>query len=221
MQFLRRTLMLLLFFVPSFLDVVSCNPQKSTIDIYNYDGEEFVLEHHIVKGRYEEYFFPEVDTSLEGYTFLAWLEVYDAVEFKILDELKEAENIHYLVRDTLPESYRQPLDKSYYPLIIKNEELVEFIETSPLSKVNVEVCFVFGDEPSKNNYTALLTDTYQDVLLGELEKEGYTYLGISKTYKSDYLETGLDDIELLNLEDRFVFDGYNRIYVYYEKTTNN
>lgn len=217
MNLFKKTFILLCYVIILFI-TTSCYPSEIIIDIYNYDGDEFILEQHIVKQKDQEFLFPDVNTELDGYTFLGWLEIKGTVEVKTLEELELMEDINYTVFDNPTKKQYEKVDLSYYPIIVKNEELSSFVETSKLAQVYIEVCFVLGDKTESKTYKALLTDTYDDVLLGELEKEGYTYMGVSKTYKSTYLETGLNNLELIDLNNQFEFDGYNKIYVYYENS---
>lgn len=228
---IRKMLMIFLIFVPSFLDMISCNPIKRTIQVYSYNGENFILEQSDTSGRYSEFIFPNVDTNLEGYTFLGWIQIeysYDEIyEFKTLEELENySSRLRYNIDEKLPvesETFH-PTSAYYYPLMVKNELLQKFFEESPLAEFRIQIVTIKGNQSNDRNIdyiTTRLNTTYQEVLKDYLEIKGYyNLIGVSDIDKENYLEEGFKEEELISLSDKIDLEhiySNEAIYIYFEE----
>ncbi len=233
MSKIYRGLILILLTMIPFLDVARCpyslkcdgNRKKtSSLVIYSYNGENFEVEHSkygIFKNTYlnlEEYNMP----TFEGYTFLGWYEIgiptggSKGFAIETFEDLEEY-GVDYELSKTLPNHILHSVE--LYPLMVKNDELVNFLETSPLALVNVTLYKVFKDHEESESFKGTLLDTYNETLKFNIEEEGYKLLGCSLSgYSYDYVIKNLnsDKFSFLNLEEKIEYTTNIRIYAYYE-----
>lgn len=219
-----KSLLLILLTIPAFLDIVSCKDKYSCkkqsyeIYVYSYNGEFFEKEfvqtevYRNTKLDLSEF----DDISLEGYTFLGWCEFYNKLDIKSLEDLLNNKNqmISYLNekinRSIFHNSY-------YYPLFVKNDELVNFLETEEIAKVKVTLYKVIVENTQTVKITGTLFDTYNETLKFDLDVDNCTLLGCTtQHYSYDYFKQNKDKITLLDMETQIKFTNELVVYAYYE-----
>lgn len=227
-----RGLILILALMPSFLDVISpsesckrsCrNYEKNpiTVQIYDYNGEvynQYLIQTNIYKNTVLD--FSEYDNpKLDGHIFLGWYLVQPHYQEKIhITTLEELEEQTGQIVEKLPT--RVSNDCMYFPLLINNDNLINFIETSKLAAVEVELRLVFPDKVDNTIAKANLHNTYQEVISFYLEQEGYTYFGCSDVnYGNDVFieKVNKGELELFDITKKLEYGTYFTLNIYFTK----
>lgn len=224
-----RGLILILALMPSFLDVISpsesckrsCRDYKKdpiTVEIYYYDGEKYQHEMSytdVYKNtllNLSEYDYP----TLENHVFLGWYRVSPHYQETIrINTLSELEEYPGQIVEKLPT--RVSNDCMYFPLLINEDELVNFLETSTLCEVEVEIRLRYPNETKNVIAKARLYETYEDVINFYLD-EDYEYVGSSITnyqYDSFVKNIGTENVEVFDITKKLEYNSYFTINVYF------
>lgn len=208
----RKIILLFLLFVPSFLDMVSCSNTTYYVQIYDFDGTNYSLEVNDVRGRYEKYTFNQDIKKLEGYKFLGYICIDRAFKDdeapKTIKDLETLlENGYYSTIYNLPEEHSVPGDVTFFPLYVKTEELDTFLATSPLAKMEVVIRYYLGNISSNAKevkVTALITDTYEDIINGLVEVDGYKFVGIGTVVDSNIFNNPSNSPYIVDQSELFI-----------------
>lgn len=223
-----KSLIIILTFIPLFLDVISpsesckrsCrNYEKDpiTVYIYDYNGEEYnqiTSQTNIYKNTLLN--FTQYDNpSLDGHVFLGWYLIHPHYQEKIIiSTLEELEEYPGQIVEKLPT--RVSNNSMYFPLLIQEDNLTNFLESSDIAKVNVEIRLRYPNETKNINVVARLYDTYEDVIKFYLDEE-YEYVGSSLTnyqYESFVKNIGTDKVEDLDTNIKLEYSSYFTVNVY-------
>ena len=227
-----KSLIIILTFIPVFLDVISpsdsckrsCrNYEKDpiTVYIYDYNGEVYnqvTSQTNIYKNTLLN--FTEYDNpTLDGHIFLGWYLVQPHYHEKItVTTLEELEEYPGQIVDKLPT--RVSNDCMYFPLLIQEENLTNFLETSKLAVVEVELRLVFPDKVDNTITKANLHNTYEEVINFYLEQEGYIYFGCSDVnYGNDVFieKVNKGELELFDITKKLEYSTYFTLNIYFTK----
>lgn len=223
-----KSLIIILTFIPVFLDVISpsdsckrsCrNYEKDpiTVYIYDYNGEVYnqvTSQTNIYKNTLLN--FTEYDNpTLDGHIFLGWYLVQPHYHEKItVTTLEELEEYPGQIVDKLPT--RVSNDSMYFPLLIQEENLTNFLETSDIAKISVEIRLRYPNETKNINVVARLYDTYEDVIKFYLDEE-YEYVASSLTnyeYESFIKNIGAENVNVLDTSTKLEYSSYFTVNVY-------
>lgn len=223
-----RGLILILALIPSFLDVISpsesckrsCRDYKKdpiTVEIYYYDGEKYQHETSqtdIYKNTlldFSEYDYP----TLDNHVFLGWYKVSPHYQQTIrINTLSELEEYPGQIVEKLPT--RVSNDCMYFPLLINEDNLTSFLETSRLCEVEVEIILRYPNETKNEIAKARLYDTYEDVIKYYLD-EDYEYVGSSLTnyqYESFIENFESENVIVLDTNTKLENSSYFTVNVY-------
>lgn len=217
-----KSLMIILFTIPAFLDVVSmkdrfsCKKQTYDVHVYSYNGEIFE-EEVALTGLYKNSVFDlseYEDVNLDGYTFLGWCNVRGNNYYKTREELLESGAPLYLTSKLASYTFG---NISWYPVLVKNEELTNFLETEEIAKVRVRLYKVIVENLETVEFTGTLLDTYEETLKFDIDVPTCTLIGCTTQYY-DYntFKKNIDKIELIDMDDVIEYTNEIVIYAYYE-----
>ncbi len=223
-----KSLIIIFTLLPVFLDVISpsesckrsCrNYEKDpiTVYIYDYNGEVYSVattQTNIYKNTLLN--FTEYDNpTLDGHVFLGWFLVQPHYQEKInITSLEQLEEYPGQIVEKLPT--RVSNDSLYFPLLIQEENLTNFLETSKLAVVEVELRLVFPDKVDNTITKANLHNTYEDVISFYLDDE-YEYVGSSLTnyqYESFVKNIGAENVNVLDINTKLEYSSYFTVNVY-------
>lgn len=224
-----KSLIIVLTFLPIFLDVISpsescrrsCrNYEKDpiTVRIYEYNGEVY-KEEMSQTGIYKNTLldFSEYDNPiLEDHIFLGWYLVQPHYQEKInITKLDELETYPGQIVEKLPT--RVSNDSMYFPLLINEANLTSFLESSPITEVEVEIRLMYPNDSKNVIAKARLYDTYEDVIKFYLDEE-YEYVGtsiINYSHESFVKNINTDKIEVLDTSKKLKYSTYFTVNVYF------
>lgn len=219
MRLVRSFIIFLL--IPTFLDVVSCQTKTFELDIYYYTKEEYQLEKKIKKiYRNTELELSEYDYPiLEDHQFLGWIALKNIAKIKTFEDLEEVSS-NYQIVELLPKRVSRNI--AYYPIMIPNNQIQTFKETSKLANVNVTLNKIFINHEKIENFKGTLLDTYQETLKFNIEEEGYNLIGCFifnsfQQYSYDDVIKNQDKLNFLDLEKKIEFTNNLEILAYYEE----
>lgn len=223
-----KSLIIIFTLLPVFLDVISpsesckrsCrNYEKDpiTVYIYDYNGEVYSVattQTNIYKNTLLN--FTEYDNpTLDGHVFLGWFLVQPHYHEKInITSLEQLEEYPGQIVNKLPT--RVSNDSLYFPLLIQEENLTNFLETSGIAEVSVEIRLRYPDTTKNVVAKARLYDTYEDVISFYLDDE-YEYVGSSLTnyqYESFVKNIGSENVNLLDTNTKLEYSSYFTVNVY-------